>query len=81
MTLEEKAASGTPRASWRPLNEVFHDEGQEPALNAAVERERTALGGEVVALLAPPLRFWQALRNWGALDQLSPLMASSSSTM
>lgn len=25
-----------------------------------VERKRSALGGEAVALLAPPLRFWQA---------------------
>lgn len=40
-------------------NEVFYAEGQEPVLNAARQRERSALGGEAVALPAPPPRFRQ----------------------
>ena len=37
-------------------NEVFYAELSTPP----VEKERSALGGEAVALPAPPLRFWQA---------------------
>lgn len=31
-----------------------------PLSTPPVKKERSALGGKVVALLAPPLRFWQA---------------------
>lgn len=58
-------------------NEVFYAELSTPP----VEKERSALGGEAVALPAPPLRFRQAPGIGGALGQLSPLMVSSSSTM
>lgn len=46
-----------------------------------VERERSALGGKAVALPAPASSIPAGARNWGALDQLSPLMVSSSSAM
>lgn len=37
-------------------NEVFYAEGQEPVLNTVRQKkERSALGGEAVALLVPPL--------------------------
>ena len=57
-SISEKSpgASGTPRASWRLQNEVFYAELSTPP----VEKERSALGGEAVALPAPPLRFRQA---------------------
>ena len=60
-------------------NEVFYAEGQEPVLNAA--RRKGTLRSRRGSRPAPPLRFWQAPGIGGALDQLSPLMVSSSSTM
>ena len=41
-------------------NEVFYAEGKSRFSAPPAERERSALGGEAVALLAPPLRFRQA---------------------
>ena len=62
-------------------NEVFYVVGQEPVLNAA--RRKGALrfrrGTRRVARSASSIP--AGARNWGALDQLSPLMVSSSSTM
>ena len=68
-------------ASWRPQNEVFYAEGQEPALNAARRKGtlRSRRGSRRVACSASSIL--AGARNWGALDQLSPLMVSSSSTM
>ena len=62
-------------------NEVFYAEGQEPVLNAA-RRKGTLLsrqGSRRVARSASSIL--AGARNWGALDQLSPLMVSSSSAM
>lgn len=41
-------------------NEVFMPKGKSLFSTPPVEKERSALGGEAVALPAPPLRFWQA---------------------
>ena len=41
-------------------NEVFMPRGKSLFSTPPVERERSALGGEAVALPAPPPRFWQA---------------------
>ena len=62
-------------------NEVFYAEGQEPALNAARRKGtlRSRRGSRRVACSASSIL--AGARNWGALDQLSPLMVSSSSTM
>ena len=49
-------ASRIPEAQ----NEVFYAEGKSRFSAPPAERERSALGGEAVALLAPPLRFRQA---------------------
>ena len=38
----------------------FMPRGKSLLSTPPVEKERSALGGEAVALLAPPLRFWQA---------------------
>ena len=53
-------ASGTPRASWRRRMRSFMPRGKSLLSTPPVEKERSALGGEAVALLAPTLRFWQA---------------------
>lgn len=62
-------------------NEVFYAEGQEPALNAVRRKGtlRSRRGRRRVARSASSIP--AGARNWGALDQLSPLMVSSSSTM
>ena len=62
-------------------NEVFYAEGQEPVLNAARRKGtlRSRRGSRRVACSATSIL--AGARNWGALDQLSPLMVSSSSTM
>lgn len=62
-------------------NEVFYAEGQEPVLNAARRKGtlRSRRGSRRVA--RPASSIPAGARNWGALDQLSPLMVSSSSTM
>lgn len=64
-----------------PQNEVFYAEGQEPALNAARRKGtlRSRRESRRVARSAPSIL--AGARNWGALDQLSPLMVSSSSAM
>lgn len=49
-------ASRIPEAQ----NEVFMPRGKSLPSTPPVEKERSALGGEAVALPAPPLRFWQA---------------------
>lgn len=41
-------------------NEVFMPKGKSLLSTPPVEKERSALGGEAVALPAPPPRFWQA---------------------
>ena len=62
-------------------NEVFCAEGQEPVLNAARRKGtlRSRRGSRRVA--RPASSIPAGARNWGALDQLSPLMVPSSSTM
>ena len=62
-------------------NEVFYAEGQEPVLSAARRKGtlRSRRGSRRVARSASSIL--AGARNWGAFDQLSPLMASSSSTM
>ena len=62
-------------------NEVFYAEGQEPVLNAARRKGtlRSRRGSRCVARSASSIL--AGARNWGALDQLSPLMVSSSSAM
>ena len=62
-------------------NEVFYAEGQEPVLNAA-RRKGTLLSRQGSRRVARPASSIPAgARNWGALDQLGPLMVSSSSAM
>ena len=51
---------GTPRASWRRRTRSFMPRGKSRFSTLPVERERSALGGEAVALLVPPPRFRQA---------------------
>lgn len=62
-------------------NEVFYAEGQEPVLSAARRKGtlRSRRRSRRVARSASSIQ--AGARNWGALDQLSPLMVSSSSTM
>ena len=62
-------------------NEVFYAEGQEPVLNAARRKGtlRSRRESRRVARSAPSIP--AGARNGGALDQLSPLMVSSSSAM
>ena len=61
-SISEKSpgASGTPRASWRRRTRSFMPRGKSRFSVLPVERERSALGGEAVALPVPPLRFRQA---------------------
>lgn len=62
-------------------NEVFYAEGQEPVLSAARRKGtlRSRRGSRRVARSASSIQ--AGARNWGGLDQLSPLMVSSSSAM
>ena len=62
-------------------NEVFYAEGQEPVLSAARRKGtlRSWRGSRRVARSASSIL--AGARNWGGLDQLSPLMVSSSSAM
>ena len=57
-SISEKCAGriGDAACILEAQNEVFYAELSTPP----VEKERSALGGEAVALLAPTLRFWQA---------------------
>ena len=82
-SISERCAGRIGDASRIPeaQNKVFMPRGKSLLSTPPVEKERSALGGEAVALPAPPLRFRQAPGIGGALDQLSPLMVSSSSTM
>lgn len=82
-SISERCAGRIGDASRIPeaQNEVFMPRGQEPVLSAA-RREgtlRSRRGSRRVARSASPIL--AGARNWGALDQLSPLMVSSSSTM
>ena len=62
-------------------NEVFYAEGQEPVLSAARRKGtlRSRRGSRCVARSASSIL--AGARDWGALDQLSPLMVFSSSAM
>lgn len=62
-------------------NEILYAEGQEPVLNAARRKGtlRSRRGSRRVARSASSIL--AGARNRGALDQLGPLMVSSSSTM
>lgn len=62
-------------------NEVFYAEGQEPVLNAARRKGTPRSRRESRRVARPASSILAGARNWGALDQLSPLMVSSSSTM
>ena len=87
------AAKAKVLSRWRGLAEpveYLHDqgellslyaEGQEPVLNAARRKGtlRSRREGRRVARSASSIL--AGARNWGALDQLSPLTVSSSSTM
>lgn len=82
-SISERCAGRIGDASRIPeaQNKVFMPRGQEPVLSAA-RREgtlRSRQGSRRVARSASPIL--AGARNWGALDQLSPLMVSSSSTM
>ncbi len=62
-------------------NEVFYAEGQEPVLSAARRKGtlRSRRGSRCVARSASSIL--AGARDWGAFDQLSPLMVFSSSAM
>lgn len=82
-SISERCAGRIGDASRIPeaQNKVFMPRGQEPVLSAA-RREgtlRSRWGSRRVARSASSIL--AGARNWGALDQLSPLMVSSSSTM
>lgn len=62
-------------------NEVFYAEGQEPALNAARRKETLRSRRKSRRVARPASSIPAGARNRGALDQLSPLMVSSSSAM
>ena len=62
-------------------NEVFYAEGQEPVLNAVRQKGTLRSRRESRRVARPASSIPAGARNWGALDQLSPLMVSSSSTM
>lgn len=82
-SISERCAERIGDASRIPdaQNEVFYAEGQEPALSAARRKGtlRSRRGSRRVARSASSIP--AGARNWGALDQLSPLMVSSRSTM
>lgn len=82
-SISERCAGRIGDASRIPeaQNKVFMPRGQEPVLSAA-RREgtlRSRRGSRRVA--RPASSILAGARNWGALDQLSPLMVSSSSAM
>ena len=82
-SISERCAGriGDPRASRMRRTRSFMLRGQEPVLSAA-RREgtlRSRRGSRRVARSASSIP--AGARNWGALDQLSPLMVSSSSAM
>lgn len=62
-------------------NEILYAEGQEPVLNAARRKGtlRSRRGSRRVARSASSIL--AGARNWCGLDQLGPLMVSSSSAM
>ena len=62
-------------------NEVFYAEGQEPVLNAVRQKGTLCSRRKSRRVARPASSIPAGARNWGALDQLSPLMVSSSSTM
>lgn len=82
-SISERCAKRTGDATriLEAQNEVFYAEGQEPALSAARRKGtlRSRRGSRRVA--RPASSILAGARNWGGLDQLSPLMVSSSSTM
>lgn len=82
-SISERCASriGDAMRILEAQNEVLYAEGQEPVLNAARRKGtlRSRRGTRRVARSASSIL--AGARNWGALDQLSPLMVSSSSTM
>ena len=61
-SISERCAERIRDASRIPdaQNEVFMPKGKSLLSTPPVEKERSALGGEAVALPAPPPRFWQA---------------------
>ena len=61
-SISERCAGriGDPRASWRRRTRSFMPRGKSRFSAPPAERERSALGGEAVALPVPPLRFRQA---------------------
>lgn len=62
-------------------NEVFYAEGQEPVLSAARRKGTLRSRRESRRVARPASSILAGARNWDALDQLGPLMVSSSSTM
>lgn len=72
-SISERCAERIGDASRIPdaQNEVFMPKGKSLLSAPPAERERSALGGEAVALPAPPLRFWQAPGIGAALISLA----------
>ena len=62
-------------------NEVFYAEGAEPVLSAARRKGTLRSRRESRRVARSASSILAGARNWCGLDQLSPLMASSSSTM
>lgn len=62
-------------------NEVFCAEGQEPVLNAARRKGTLRSRRESRRAARSASSILAGARNWVTLDQLSPLMVSSSSNM
>ena len=62
-------------------NEVFYAEGQEPVLNTVRQKGTLRSRRESRRVARSASSIPAGARNWGALDQLSPLMVSSSSAM
>lgn len=62
-------------------NEVFYAEGQEPVLNAVRQKGTLRSRRESRRVARSASSIPAGARNWGTLDQLSPLMVSSRSNM
>ena len=72
-SISERCAERIGEAARIPdaQNEVFMPKGKSLLSTPPVEKERSALGGEAVALPAPPLRFRQAPGIGAALISLA----------
>ena len=82
-SISERCAGRIGDASRIPeaQNKVFMPRGQEPVLNAARRKGTLRSRRESRRVARPASSIPAGARNWSALDQLSPLMVSSSSAM